>query len=278
VTETAIPRPAGWQARQPGRAGDDPAARQTGRRALDGAVWRLRSRGCWDDAAALLEPLATGDATAALLRAELLVERCMYTSSGWGRAEEALRAAESLSRSDEERGAAACERGYLAYASTLLRVRDRADEARAALGRAAALLPPSSPARPLLDLRRGLMAEHVSGTPQAAGAAYQRAHDGALASGDVLLASYTWRHLAALALREGETGQARHGFAESLRLREDAGYLVGIAPALVALAEAMPAEEATRLRAEAARLYRLLDGVPRWLGAQLADRERPDGD
>ncbi|MGP3970131.1 hypothetical protein [Streptomyces sp. 6N223] len=255
VTETAVPRSAGVRT-----SGADP---------LQSAVWRLRSRGCWEDAAALLDPLAARDTTAALLRAELLVERCMFTAGGWGRAEEALRAAESMSLDDEERGAAACERGYLAYAATLLKVRDRADEARAALGRAAALLAPDSPGRPLLDLRRGLMAEHVGGNPQGARAAYGRAHEEATGRGDALLASYTWRHLAGLALRDGDLTEARHGFAESLRLREETGFLVGIAPALIALADVEAEPAAGRLRAEAARLFRLLDGVPTWLAAHL---------
>ncbi|MDT0266333.1 hypothetical protein RM844_08495 [Streptomyces sp. DSM 44915] len=237
--------------------------------ALDSAVWRLRSRGCWEDAAELLAPAARRDPRAALLRARLLVERCMFTGQGWERAEEALRAVESMTLDDEERGAAACERGYLAYAATLLRVRDRADEARAALGRAAALLAPDSPGRPLLDFRRGLMAEHVSGNARAAETGYRRAHNEALSRGDALLSSYTWRHLAALALENDDLPEARHGFAESLRLREELGFLVGIAPALVALAGVQPADEAARLRAEAARLYRLLGNVPRWLAPQL---------
>ncbi|RKN38379.1 hypothetical protein [Streptomyces hoynatensis] len=249
------------------------SVRQVNGDPLESAVWRLRSRGCWEDAAALLEPRAASEPKAALARAELLVERCMFTAEGWGRAEEALRAAESLSLSDEERGTAACERGYLAYASTLLRVRDRADEARAALGRAAALLAPDSPGRPLLDFRRGLMAEHVSGNPQAAEAGYRRAHNEAISRGDALLGSYTWRHLAALALLAGETAEARHGFAESLRLREETGFLVGVAPALVALAEVTEEPEAGRLLAEARRLFHLLGGVPRWLAAHLDEEE-----
>lgn len=85
-----------------------------------------------------------------------------------------------------------------------------------------------------------------------------------------MLLSFTWRHLASLALREGELAEARHGFAESLRIREELGYLVGTAPALAALADAESEPEATRLRAEAARLFRLLDGVPTWLAARLA--------
>lgn len=263
-TQSTIPpptRPAVPAARPD--ADDDP---------LDRAVWRLRSRGCWDDAAALLEPHAARHAPAALRRAALLVERSMFTATGWAAAEDALRAAEALAGDDDERGGAACERGHLAYAATVLGVRDRADEARSALGRAAALLDPAAAGRPLLDFRRGLMAEHLTDSPDAARAAYRRAHAGATAQGDILLLSFTWRHLAGLALRDGELAEARHGFAESLRIREDLGFLVGTAPALAALAEAAPEEDAPRLRAEAARLFRLMGGVPTW----LADHLSPD--
>ncbi len=254
----------------PGTASPDPTLKRS---ALQTAVWRLRSRGCWTDAAALLTPDSAG---ASLQRASLLVERCLFTEQGWPEAEDALRNAEALAQGDDERGAAACERGQLAYASTVLGVRDRADEARAALGRAAALLHPSAPGRPLLDFRRGLIAEHIADSPQAALAAYRRAHAGAAAHDDPLLLSFTWRHLAGLALRDGELAEARHGFAESLRIREELGYLVGTAPALVALAEAEPEPTASRLRAEAARLFRLLGGVPTWLAGQFpADPGNP---
>ncbi|GAA1182965.1 hypothetical protein GCM10009654_45390 [Streptomyces hebeiensis] len=245
--------------------GDDP---------LQTAVWRLRSRGCWSDAAALLAPHATAPA-AALQRAALLTERCLFTGAGWSEAEEALRTAEATAREGHGRGAAACERGHLAYASTVLGVRDRADEARAALGRAAALLGPDAPGRALLDFRRGLIAEHLSDSPQSARAAYRRAHAAAAADGETLLLSFTWRHLAGLALREGELAEARHGFGESLRIREELGYLVGTAPALAALADVEPEPEAGRLRAEAGRLFRLLGGVPTWLADQLAPPPAP---
>ncbi|MFH9424477.1 hypothetical protein [Streptomyces sp. NPDC017529] len=251
-------------------APDVPAARSAaGADALDRAVWRLRSRGCWDDAAALLEPHAAGHPPYAIHRAALLVERCMFTATGWAAAEDALRAAEAVAGDNDERGAAACERGHLAYAATVLGVRDRADEARSALGRAAALLDPAAPGRALLDFRRGLMAEHVADSPESARAAYRRAHAGATAHGDALLLSFTWRHLAGLALRDGELAEARHGFGESLRIREELGYLIGTAPALAALADAAPAEEAPGLRAEAARLLRLMGGVPSWLAGHL---------
>ncbi|WP_445397172.1 hypothetical protein ACSMX9_25000 [Streptomyces sp. LE64] len=237
---------------------------------LQTAVWRLRSRACWGDAAALLERRARTDFGAALQRVALFVERCLYTEQGWAEAEDALRTAEALARGDDERGAAACERGQLAYAATLLGVRDRADEARSALGRAAALIAPQAPGRALLDFRRGLIAENLTDSPEAARAAYRRAHTAATTAGDALLLSFTWRQLAGLDLREGERGGARHGFAESLRIREELGYLVGTAPALASLAEAEPEPEATRLRQEAGRLLRLLGGVPTWLGGQLA--------
>jgi tetratricopeptide (TPR) repeat protein len=240
-------------------AGDDP---------LQTAIWRLRSRACWTDAAALLEPVT---AQAALQRVTLLVERCLYSEQGWDEAEDALRTAEALAHTDAERGAAACERGQLAYAATLLRVRDRADEARSAFGRAAALIAPGEAARAQLDFRRGLLAENITRSPQAAKAAYRRAHAGAVAHDDPLLLSSTWRHLAGLALREGELAEARHGFAESLRIREELGYLVGTAPALVSLAEAEAEPEAGRLRAEAGRLFRLLGGVPTWLAPHVPD-------
>ncbi|MET9257463.1 hypothetical protein [Streptomyces sp. NPDC003717] len=238
--------------------GDDP---------LQTAVWRLRSRACWADAAALLEPVS---AATALQRAALLVERCLYTERGWPEAEDALRTAEALAEGDDQRGAAACERGQLAYAATVHGVRDRADEARAALGRAAALIAPGARGRALLDFRRGLVAENLTRSPQGARAAYRRAHAGATAHADALLQSFTWRHLAGLALREGELAEARHGFAESLRIREELGYLVGTAPALASLADAESEPEATRLRDEARRLFRLLGGVPTWLATQLS--------
>ncbi len=240
---------------------------------LQSAVWRLRSRGCWEDAAALLAPSAVTESAAALGRTTLLVERCLFTATGWEEADDALRAAEALVTGDEERGSAACERGHLAYASTLFGVRDRADEARSALGRAAALLPPGSPNRPLLDFRRGLVAQHLAGDPRGAQAAFARAHAGASALGDALLLSFTWRHLASTAEQEGNRAEARRGFAESLRIREELGYLIGIAPALSALADVEPEPEASRLRAEALRLVRLLGGVPSW----LEDRLLPTG-
>lgn len=234
-------------------------------------VWRLRARGCWAEAARLLRPFCEDDPGAALRRAELLIERAFYLLDGWAEAEDALRTAEALAGTDEERGAAASERGYLAYGATVFSVRDRTDEASSAFGRSAALLAPGSPGRPLLDFRRGLVAENLVGNPAAARAAYRRAHAGAVAQGDTFLTSFTWRHLAGLAAAEGDIAEARHGFSESLRLRVSLGHLVGTAPALLALADVSPDPEAQALRVEAARLHALLGGIPVWLTPALTD-------
>nr|WP_327069733.1 MULTISPECIES: hypothetical protein [unclassified Kitasatospora] len=236
-----------------------------------GTVWRLRSRACWQEAAELLGQGAERDPRTALVRAELLIEQCLFTADHWEEAESALRLAEAGVTSTEQRAAAACARGFLAYLGSVLGPRDRLDEAQAALGRTSALLPAGAPGRPLLDFRRGLVAENLLRDHTAAWIAYRRAHDGALAGGDSLLASSTWRHLAALALAGGDRVRAREGFTASLRLREELGFMVGVAPALAALAEVAEPAEAQRLRAEAGRLVQSLGGVPVWLVGRLGE-------
>lgn len=248
---------------QRSRASEPPAPARIPEQRTTGAgqVWLLRSRGCWQAAAALLD----GDADASVERAELLIEAAFFTGNGWDEAETALRAAEAVVRDNHERAAAACARGFLAYGATVLKVHDRLDEAQAALGRASALLAPEDPARPLLDFRRGLIAHALLGDATAARAAYRRAHAGAEQQQDAHLLSYTWRHLAAIAQEDGNVAGARHGYAESLRLREETGFAIGLAPALAALADVSPSAEAAQLRAEARRLVRAFAGTPVWL-------------
>ncbi|WP_263106001.1 hypothetical protein [Kitasatospora sp. DSM 101779] len=241
----------------------------TGPGGVADAVWRLRSRGCWQEAAELLRPHAGRDPAAALQRAELLIEQCMFTAANWAEAEAALRLAEAGAAAPAQRAAAACARGFLAYVASVLGRRDRLDEAQAALGRTSALLAPDAPGRPLLDFRRGLVAENLLHDPAAARIAYRRAHDAAVERHDDLLCSYTWRHLAGLALAGGDRERAREGFRASLRLREELGFTVGVAPALAALADVVEPAEAARLRAEAARLVQALGGVPVWLAGRL---------
>ena len=119
-------------------AGDDP---------LQTAVWRLRSRACWTDAAALLEPrtppTGRGAPAGVAARRAVPVHRAGLGRGG-GRAAHRRGPGPRRRRARAPRPVSA---GQLAYASTLLGVRDRADEARAALGRAAALLAPGAPGR-----------------------------------------------------------------------------------------------------------------------------------
>ena len=236
------------------------------------AVWRLRSRGCWTEAAALLaEPGAT-DPDIALRRAALLIERCVFTAEGWGEAEDALRTAEALAGTDERAwpgGVRARSSGLRLHVAAGPRPRRRGT-LRAGPQRRRCC-PRAARDRALLDFRRGLIAENLSGDPAGARPAFRRAHAGATAHGDQLLCSFTWRHLAGLALRDGELAEARHGFTESLRIREELGYLIGMPPALVSLAEVEPEPEATRLRAEATRLFRPLGGVPVWLADLIGE-------
>ncbi len=50
-------------------------------------------------------PAGASHRATALQRTALLVERCLYTEQGWAEAEDALRTAEALAHSDDERGA-----------------------------------------------------------------------------------------------------------------------------------------------------------------------------
>jgi tetratricopeptide (TPR) repeat protein len=183
----------------------------------------------------------------------------------WQSAEEALAHAESIADNDERAGKAASERAFLAYAVTRFCGQDQTEVAYRALEIADNLLGGQSPHRPLLEFRRGLITEVLRGDSKSARAAYERAHIAAETSGDTYLLSYTSRHLGSLAQDAGDTVAAQRYYADSLRHREEAGFLIGIAPALVALASVSAEPEAEHLLAEAARFVRVLGGVPVWL-------------
>lgn len=65
---------------------------------------------------------------------------------------------------------------------------------------------------------------------------HQRAYDIALEAGDQVTASYAIRHLGFAHLHADEVDRAEAALADSLRLREEAGFVPGIAFALMALA------------------------------------------
>ncbi|WP_197081124.1 hypothetical protein [Gordoniibacillus kamchatkensis] len=225
---------------------------------LQAAVWRLRVRGCWNEAASLLAEAARHNPAAALECAALLTEKCLFTHDGWQDAEEAMTHAEAMAGDDKAAvGAAASERAFLAYAAALAGGQDRKAEAFAALDKAGNCLDEHSPGWAQHEFRRGLLFENLTGDLVAAQAAYERAHAAAEANGDAMLLSYTSRHLGSIAQRSGELNKAHHYYSESLRLREETAFAIGIAPALAALASVSAEPEASRLRAEAPGSYGL---------------------
>jgi tetratricopeptide (TPR) repeat protein len=232
---------------------------------------RLRGRGCWSEVVSILDASAEKSPASALQCAALLVEQCMFTLKGWQQAEKALTDAEGIVRDHEMIGAVASERAFFAYTMTLLGGQDQSDNAHNALEYADRHLSDLSPFRPLLEFRRGLLAENLDGDLKAAGTAYNRAHAAAEANGDELLLSYTWRHLGSIAQQEGDHQTARRSYAESLRLREVSGFVIGISPALVALASVSPDGKADTLLSEARRLVRAFGGVPVWLAHSLIE-------
>jgi hypothetical protein len=230
---------------------------------------RLRGRGCWSEAVSIIKTSTENSPSSALQCAALLVEQCMFTVEGWQEAENALAHAEAIVLDNEMIGAIASERAFFAYTMTLLGGQDQAVNARNSLEYADRHLSDSSPFRPLLEFRRGLIAENLLEDLKIAAAAYNRAHAAAEANGDALLLSYTCRHLGSIAQQEGDQHTARRFYAESLRLREVSGFVIGIAPALVTLASVSPEGETDALLSEARRLVRAFGGVPIWLARSL---------
>jgi tetratricopeptide (TPR) repeat protein len=236
-------------------------------------VQRLRSRACWDEAASLLAPAAKTVSSTALLRASTLVEQCIFALSGWEETDAALTHAEAIASDNEQAGAVASERAFFGYTATLLNGKEQTDQARSAIEAADALLSANSRFRPLMEFRHGLIFENLSKDIARARSSYELAHEGATAIGDELLLSYTWRHLGSVAQQEGDVERARNCYAESLRLREKAGFLIGIAPALMTLASVSGEPEASQMITEAKRLVKSLNGVPTWLAKAFAANE-----
>jgi hypothetical protein len=139
------------------------------------------------------------------------------------------------------------------------------------LKQAADLVEKDSATQAWTEFRRGLVAENLLTQPAPARRHYEHAHTLAAAHDDKLLRSYTYRHLAGLAHGDGDLQAAATWFTESLRLRYECAFTVGIAPALTALAEVSDPSNAERLKAEAAVLVRALGGIPTWLAPHPTD-------
>lgn len=231
-------------------------------------VNRLRLRGCWDEVIGLLAESAPDSAADAVELAATMVERSAFTMGDWEIAEEAVAQAERLAKGHNQlTGAAALERAYLSYLLTRLGLAELGDEAKSAIRRADEVLPVNSPRRRLLLYRQGLITQYLDDDGEAAAELYRTAQIAAEATGDKLLLSHVFANLAEHVHTEGDIATAAELYADALRLRTECGFVVGLAPVMVALAEVSPPEEARRLRAEARRLYLVFGRVP----AGLAD-------
>ncbi|MFD0560206.1 hypothetical protein FB566_4204 [Stackebrandtia endophytica] len=227
---------------------------------------RLRLRGCWDEVIGLLAESARDTPADAVELAATMVERSMYTMENWIIAEEAVTQAQDLVEGNNQlTGAAALERAYLAYGLTRLGLDDQTEVAEAALRRADEVLPVNSPRRRLLLFRTGLVRQHLTDAPEVATELYRAALLAAEATRDKLLHADILQQLGELAQTQEGPAAARELFADTLRLRVEAGCIIGLAPAMVALAEVSTPEEAQALRAEATRLHAALGSVPVWL-------------
>lgn len=199
-----------------------------------------------------------------------MVERSAFTTEGWSLTEEAIAQAERLSKGNNQlAGAAASERAQLCYLLTRLGLAERADEAKQAIRLADEALPVNSPRRRLLLFRQGLITQYLDHDGEAAAELYRAAQIAAEATGDKLLLSHVFMHLADHVHAEGDRAGAATLFADSLRLRIECGFVVGLAPVMVALADVSRPEDAQRLRAEAARLHAAFEGLPTWLADEF---------
>ncbi|GAA4901879.1 hypothetical protein GCM10023223_17270 [Stackebrandtia albiflava] len=226
----------------------------------------MRLRGCWDEIVGLLVDGAQHTPGDAVELGATLVEKSTYTLDGWALAEDALRQAEQLAEDDRQLvGAVHSERALLYWAMTRHRVEDRGADARTALAMAEEYLPLHSPRRRTLTFRRGLVVEYLDADPAGAVPHYEAARQAARDGRDELLASLSWRQLGSCAQAVDDVATAAEAYREALRAATSAGYLVGLAPALAALAEVAAPEEADRLRSEAGRLVSAFDGLPVWL-------------
>lgn len=221
------------------------AARRDVALGTDGAR-ALRLSGRWDQALELLAP----DATA--LRAELLTDRFFWRLDG---AAEATAAVAELVQADAALGA--FYDAQLAYTRVLFGIDpDPADPERAQQGFATAAVDDRLTNWATFWL--GVVAEHVQHDPAAARQHFTQAHSGALEDADLLLESYTLRHLGGQDLEGGDpSGLDR--LRRSYHLRASLGARPQTAAAAATLAACLPGgDEAAQLNEMAAATAREL--------------------
>lgn len=122
----------------------------------------------------------------------------------------------------------------------------------------------------------GLVHQVVRGDSKMGEPYFERSYALAKQANDAVMQSYAIRHIAYVRGDGGDMNAALHGFQESLTLREQAGFVPGVAMALFTLAEAEALQgDANKARADFERARTILSelGAPRpveWIDAALA--------
>jgi tetratricopeptide (TPR) repeat protein len=112
---------------------------------------------------------------------------------------------------------------------------------------------------------------------------FEEAYARARTAADPVLMSYAIRHVAFCRLHAGDRAGARDGLQESLRLREQAGFIPGVAMALAALAEVVASDgqrqDAVALLGRAREIFASLGAAEHtaWVDQQLAEVQAGQG-
>lgn len=123
----------------------------------------------------------------------------------------------------------------------------------------------------------GLVHQVVRGDSAAALPWFEESYARARKAADPVLVSYAVRHVAFCRLHAGDRAGARDGLQESLRLREQAGFIPGAAMALAALAEVVAGDgqrqDAVALLGRAREILASLGAAEHaaWVDQQLAE-------
>jgi tetratricopeptide (TPR) repeat protein len=129
----------------------------------------------------------------------------------------------------------------------------------------------------------GLVHQVIRGDSAAALPWFEEAYARARNAADPVLMSYAIRHVAVCRLHAGDRAGARDGLEESLRLREQAGFIPGVAMALAALADVVASDsqrqEAVALLGRAREIFASLGAAEHtaWVDQQLAEVQAGQG-
>lgn len=216
-----------------------------------GESWRLQGR--WDDALVLLRgvlPVAADQSDVAMARICLALARVLTDEALFGGCD-TLAEREALldeAQTYAERGgepqliADAYDARGMSLHAAFLETMDRFEPPGELdlFERGLAMRKQAGEPKPIAEslFHVGLVYGVVRRDHQRALPYFEEAYRSAQAAGDLVTASYAIRHIAFVHHDAGDDAVARAGLLESLELRERAGFVPGVAMALVALAYA----------------------------------------